>query len=250
MWSNQTYVQQSAQGETNIVHKVYLGNGIMAESPSQQLNPEQHRQVIQAIAQNPTIASCFKVVVSQSGGAEDPVHVNIPGHEYSLQVSKEDWPVSGQMSHTTTVKGTPSTSQTHTPVPHTLSLPATIPSVSTEGTPSIGPPPGFPTLPEDPIKCQVTFREQITADGKTLTNTFWVLCTDFCHMGEYHSQQMKSMRDRQLAGVCALRTQVIQALSDWRVDLSSCQWLLGTVPSTSLYNSIVADLRVKTYEMG
>ena len=53
----------------------------------------------------------------------------------------------------------------------------------------------------------------------------------------------------QLAGVLALRTQVIQALLDWRVDLSSQQWLLGTVPSTSLYNSVVADLRVKTYKM-
>ena len=40
-----------------------------------------------------------------------------------------------------------------------------------------------------------------------------------------------------------------QALSDWRVDLSSHQLLLGTVPSTSLYNSVVADLRTKTYEM-
>ena len=40
-----------------------------------------------------------------------------------------------------------------------------------------------------------------------------------------------------------------QALLDWRVDLSSHQLLLGMVPSTSLYNSVVADLRTKTYEM-
>ena len=51
-------------------------------------------------------------------------------------------------------------------------------------------------------------------------------------------------------GVNELKTQVIQALSDWRVNLSSCQpCLLGTVSSTSLYNSVVADLRTKTYEM-
>ena len=50
-------------------------------------------------------------------------------------------------------------------------------------------------------------------------------------------------------GVHSLKAQVTQALSDWRVDLSSCQLLLGTVPSTSLYNSVVADLRTKTYEM-
>ena len=68
-------------------------------------------------------------------------------------------------------------------------------------------------------------------------------------MGKYHSQQMKTMRERQLAGVHELKAQVIQALSDWRVDLSSRQWLLGMVPSISLYNSVVADLRTKTYEM-
>ena len=68
-------------------------------------------------------------------------------------------------------------------------------------------------------------------------------------MGEYHSQQMKTMRECQLAGVRELNAQVIQALSDCRVDLSSRQHLLGTVPSTSLYNSVVADLRTKTYEM-
>ena len=225
VWSNQTYVQQSAQGENNVVHEVYLGDGIMVKPEGQQLNPEQHRQVIQAIAQNPTIASCFKAAVSKSGGVENPVHVNIPGHEYSLQVSKEDWLASGQTSHTMTVKGTPSTLQTHTPVHHTLSLPATIPSTGTpavilstptEGALPVGPPPGFPLLPEDPLECQATLREQITADGKTLTNASWVLCINFHHMGEYRSQQMKSMRDRQLAGVRTLRIQVIQALLDWR----------------------------------
>ena len=101
----------------------------MTEPPTWHLNPEQHQQVIQAIAQNPTIASCFKATVSQSGGMEDLVHIAIPGHEYSLQVSKEDWPASGQTSHTTTAKGTPSTSQTHTPVHHTSSLLAAIPSL-------------------------------------------------------------------------------------------------------------------------
>ena len=74
MWSNQTYVKQMAQGEANIFHKVYLGDGIIAEPPSWQLNPEQHWQVIQAIAQNPTIVSCFKAAVSQWSGVEDPVH--------------------------------------------------------------------------------------------------------------------------------------------------------------------------------
>ena len=53
VWSNQTYIKQTAQGETNIIHEVYLGDGIMVEPPSQQLNPEQHQQVVQAIAQNP-----------------------------------------------------------------------------------------------------------------------------------------------------------------------------------------------------
>ena len=68
-------------------------------------------------------------------------------------------------------------------------------------------------------------------------------------MGEYHSQQMKTMQEHQLAGVLKLKTQVIQALSDWRVNLSSHQRLLGTVPSTSLYNSVVVNLRTETYEM-
>ena len=116
LWSNQVYVKQTTDGETNIVHEVYLGDGVMTEPASQQLNPEQHRQVIQAIAQNPTIASCFKAAVTQSSRVEDPVNITIPGHEYALQVSKEDWPASGQKSNTTTVKGTPSTSRPHTPV--------------------------------------------------------------------------------------------------------------------------------------
>ena len=68
-------------------------------------------------------------------------------------------------------------------------------------------------------------------------------------MGEYHAKQMKAMRECQLAGVHSLKAQVTQALSDWRVDLSSRQLLLGMVPSTSLYNSVVADLRTQTYEM-
>ena len=57
------------------------------------------------------------------------------------------------------------------------------------------------------------------------------------------------MQECQLAGVHSLKGKVTQALLDWRVDLSSHQLLLGTVPSTSLYNSVVADLRTKTYEM-
>ena len=60
---------------------------------------------------------------------------------------------------------------------------------------------------------------------------------------------MKAMQECQLAGVCELKAQVIQALSDWRVDLSTRQHLLGTVPSTCLYNSVLANLRTKTYEM-
>ena len=110
--------------------------------------------MIQVIAQKPTIASCFKTAVSQSDGTEDPVHITLPGHKYSLQVSKDDWPASGQTSHTTTAKGTPATSQAHTPVQHTSSLPAAIPSISTGGTSAIGPTPGFLALPDDPIECQ------------------------------------------------------------------------------------------------
>ena len=131
----------------------------MSVLATQQLNPEQHQQVIQAIAQNPTIASCFKMAVSQSGGTEDPVHVTLPGHEYSLQVPKDDWPASGQTSRTTTVKGTPVTSQVHTPVQPISSLLAVIPSVSTGDTSAIGPPPGFLILPEDPIKHQAVLHE-------------------------------------------------------------------------------------------
>ena len=154
VWSNQTYVRQTAEGEVNIIHEVYLGVGVMTVPMTRQLNPEQHQQVIQAIAQNPTIASCFKTAVFQSGGTEDPVHITLPGHEYSLQVSKDDWPASGQTSCTTTAKGTPTTSQAHIPVQHTSSLLATIPSVSTGGASAIGPPPGFLTLPDDPIEHQ------------------------------------------------------------------------------------------------
>ena len=104
------------------------------------------------IAQNPTIASCFKTAVSQSGGTEDPVHITLLGHEYSLQVPKDDWLASGQTSRTTMAKGTPATSQAHTPMQPTSSLPAAIPSVSTGGTSAIGPPPGFLVLLEDPIE--------------------------------------------------------------------------------------------------
>ena len=154
VWSNQTYVRQTAEGEANVIHEVYMGDGVMTVPSTRQLNPEQHQQVIQAIAQNPTIASCFKTAVSRSGGTEDPVHITLPGHEYSLQVSKDDWLASGQTSHTTTAKGTPATSQAHTPVQHTLSLLAAIPSVSTGGASAIGPPPGFLTLPDDPIEHQ------------------------------------------------------------------------------------------------
>ena len=64
VWSNQTYVKQTTQGEVNVIHEVYLGDGVRTEPPIRQLNPEQHQQVIQAIAQNPTIASCFKAAVS------------------------------------------------------------------------------------------------------------------------------------------------------------------------------------------
>ena len=60
---------------------------------------------------------------------------------------------------------------------------------------------------------------------------------------------MEAVQECQLAGIYDLKAQVTQALSDWRVNLSSRQLLLGTVPSTSLYNSVVADLRTKTYEM-
>ena len=171
MWSNQTYVRQTAEGEANVIHEVHLGDGVMSVPSTQQLNPEQHQHVIQAIAQNPTIASCFKTAVSRSGGTEDLVHVTLPGHEFSLHVPKDDWPASGQTSRTTTAKGTPATSQAHTPVQPTSSLLAAIPSVSTGDTLAIGPPPGFLILPEDPIEHQAVLQEQIRADGKTLGKT-------------------------------------------------------------------------------
>ena len=205
--------------------------------------------MIQVIAQNPTIASCFKTAVSRSGGMEDPVRITLLGHEYSLQVPKDDWPASGQTSHKTMAKGTPATSQAHIPVQPTSSLLAAIPSVSTRGTSAIGPPPGFLILPENPIMCQAVLWKQIRTDGKTLGKASRVLCNDFHHMGKYHPKQMKAMQECQLMGICKLKAQVIQALSDWRVNLSSRQHLLGTVPSTSLYKSVVADLRTKTYEM-
>ena len=162
---------------------------------------------------------------------------------------KDDWPASGQTSCATTAKGTPATSQSNTPVQPTPSLMAAIPSVSAGDSSTKGPAPGFLVLPEDPMECQALLREQITVDGKTLGKASRVLCNNFRHMGKYHAKQMKAMRECQLAGVHSLKAQVTQALSDWRVDLSSRQLLLGMVPSTSLYNSMVADLRTKTYEM-
>ena len=149
--------------------------------------------MIQAIAQNPTIASCFKTAVSRSGGTEDPVHIALPRHKYSLQVPKDDWPASGQTSCATTAKGTPATSQSHSPVQPTPSLPAAIPSISAGDSSTKGPPPGFLVLPEDPIKCQALLWEQITIDSKTLGKASPVLCNDFRHMGEYHAKQMKAL---------------------------------------------------------
>ena len=131
----------------------------------------------------------------------------------------------------------------------TPSPPAAIPSISAGDSSAKGPPPGFLVLSEDPIECQALLWEQITIDGKTLGKASRVLCNDFRHMGKYHAKQIKAMRECQLVGVHSLKAQVTQALSDWRVDLSSHQLLLGMVPSTSLYNSVVADLRTKTYEM-
>ena len=162
---------------------------------------------------------------------------------------KDDWLASGQTSRATMAKGTPATSQSHTPVQPTPSLLAAIPSVSGGDSLTKGPPPGFLVLPEDPIKHQALLQEQITIDGKTLGKPSQVLCNDFCHIGKHHAKQMKAMQESQLVGVHSLKAQVTQALSDWRVDLSSRQLLLGMVPSTSLYNSVVADLRTKTYEM-
>ena len=209
VWSNQTYVRQTAEGEANVTHEVYLGDGVMTVPTTRQLNLDQHQQVIQVIAQNPTIASCFKTAVSRSSGMEDLVHITLPGHEYSLQVPKDDWPASGQTSHTTTAKGTPATSQAHNPVQPTSSLLAAIPSVSTGGALAIGPLPGFLVLSENPIECQAVLQEQIKADGETLGKASRVLCNDFHHMGEYHSKQMKAMRECQLAGTHELKAQVI-----------------------------------------
>ena len=154
VWSNVTYIKQTAKGEANIIHEVYLGDGVTYVPSAWQLNPEQHQQVIQVIAQNPTIASCFKMEVSWSGGTEDPVHIALPGHEYSLQVHKDDWLASGQTSCATMANCTPATSQSHTPVQPIHSLLAAIPSVSTGDSLTKGPPPGFLALPEDPIECQ------------------------------------------------------------------------------------------------
>ena len=117
----------------------------------------------------------------------------LPGHEYSLQVHKDDWPASGQTSRTTTAKGTPATSQSYTPVQPIQSLLAAIPSTSARDSSTKDPPPGFLVLPEDPLECQAMLREQITVDGKTLGKASLVLCNDFRHMGEYHARQMKAM---------------------------------------------------------
>ena len=159
VWSNVTYIKQTAKGEANVIHEVYLGDGVTSVPSARQLNPEQHQQVIQAIAQNPTIASCFKTEVSRSGGTEDPVHITLLGQEYSLKVHKDDWPASSQTSHATTAKGTPATSQSHTPVQPIPSLPAAIPPVSAGDASTKGPPPGFLVLSEDPIEHQAMLWE-------------------------------------------------------------------------------------------
>ena len=191
VWSNRVFVEQIPDDETNVTHKVYLGDGIMIQPPGQQLEPEQHQQVIKAFAQNPTIASHVKTAITPSGVMGKSVNIQLPGYEYAMAVSKDDWPASGQTSSMTTVKGMPSTFRTHTPTQQTSSLLAVIPSTSTVGTQHVGPPPGFPAFHEDPIELQAAIREQITADAKTLSTASRVLCTDFCHMGNYYSKEWK-----------------------------------------------------------
>ena len=40
VWSNVTYVRQTAEGEANVIHEVHLGDGVMSALPTRQLNPE------------------------------------------------------------------------------------------------------------------------------------------------------------------------------------------------------------------
>ena len=103
---------------------------MMVQPTPRWLELEQHRLVIQAFAQNPTIASHVKAAITQSGRMDESVNIQLSGHEYAMMMSKKDWPASGQtLASTTTMKDTPTASRTNMPTKHTSSLPAVIPSI-------------------------------------------------------------------------------------------------------------------------
>ena len=75
VWSNHIFMEQTADGEVNVTHEVYLGDGVMVQPTPWWLEPEQHRQVKQAFAQNPTIASHVKAAITQSGRTDKSVNI-------------------------------------------------------------------------------------------------------------------------------------------------------------------------------
>ena len=52
-----------------------------------------------------------------------------------------------------------------------------------------------------------------------------------------------------MEGVTTLRDKVQKALLEWKAEVSTRQTLLQSAMSVSIYNGIVEDIRVKTYDM-
>ena len=52
-----------------------------------------------------------------------------------------------------------------------------------------------------------------------------------------------------MAGIKTLWQQIQQALMDWKAEVSARQTLLLNAVSAPIYNSIVQDIQLKTFEM-
>ena len=186
------FIEESPKGLIPPSHEVYLGSGVAAQPQPWSLQPEQHQQVVQAIVQNPTIASHLHAAM-KSG--TDPALVTLPGNSDTIMVPKDQWPASRQTSVTTmTTHNAPISSGTGTPqkmaAAAATSATGSTAIASTSHTSqyqfAVKPPPGIHDTSAnaewEQEEQQRWVREQIARDAKLLSNVAKVLGTDFVHI--------------------------------------------------------------------
>ena len=247
MWENHVFVEETLNGPAPVAHVVYLGAGAIAglakvvpnAPPTTQLTAQD------LLKQNPTLASCLQEAKS---AGDDTAIVALPGNTEMVMVSKALWPSSSSSSSTTTstiTRATPVSLASGTPI-------KTMSSTSASGSnqqQSKSTRPAIKTEPLEPDERRQLASEDIADEVKTLSEAARILSMDFVMISLATHTYWCEMRNRHLQGVNTMRRKIQAAMLEWKTQISADQRLLQLAPLVNIYNGIIEDIWVETFEL-